>query len=196
MYTATTVDPAKPPRATRHLNARVLCGTCRYKCCNSPSLVVEATPAEQRRLSLPQIFEQHGHCSQLTPTGCRHGSDRPVFCKLFPLQVTPHNTLIVSRWAIMTCPMAHHYRETAAGRHVRRENLGPKARLDNSAAALTGDLREWPTALEAGREALTEIYGAAGYQAIVDDLAAINRKDVADAMAVAVADHIQLALFP
>lgn len=179
MYTTGHIDPARPANATRFLNMRVLCGQCGFKCCNSPSLAVECTPQEAADLNLPILFQQEGHCRCLGAAGCVHGARRPVFCKLFPLQVDKNNNLIVSHWAILNCPTAADYvlREQRGGKYYYTRKPGiNRAKENNSHAELVLDapLDTWPNALELCGEAVEEFYTSNGLDRIRRRLALLN----------------------
>ena len=112
MYTLNELDLSKIPKPTKFLQLRVMCGACRYKCCNSPSFVVQCTTEEQKRLDLPEEFPQQGSCPCLTDTGCAHGDGRPLFCKFFPLQihtVKQEPSLVIMHWCILHCPAPNDY---------------------------------------------------------------------------------------
>ena len=159
---ATEVGPGLRP--TKYLARKPLCGLCRFKCCNSPSLEVETTEEEAGRLNLPRRFPQAGRCRCLGPAGCVHGEARPVFCKMFPLQVRPDGALIVSYWSTLNCPTAADYE--LVGRdgelYVYRRKLVGASKAANSQEELRLDrpIEDMPTALDIGAPALDEVFGA------------------------------------
>ena len=176
MYTLTPED--KPPTATRHLNRRVLCGHCNYKCCNGKSLVVLTTEQESEELGLPVVFPQDGHCRCLTPTGCEHGERRPISCQMFPLQVNKRNQLVVSYWSILNCPTAKDYDFVGmdGGRYTyqRRAVSGAKANNSDVTLSLKEPLEQFPTAIECGATAVSKLWGQDGADQIKHELAVLN----------------------
>lgn len=162
-YTLAHIDRERPPKPTRFLNIRVLCGLCRWRCCNSPSLGVELTPEESKRMELPIAFPIAGRCRCLGDAGCSWGAGRPVLCKLFPAQIKPDGNLVCAHWNILNCPTDRDYTFVGMkdGRYVyaRTSKSGPKA--NNSAEGLSLDkpLTDYPTVMQAARPALVELYG-------------------------------------
>lgn len=162
--TLTHIDKSKPPGETKFLTRQVLCGSCQFKCCNSPSLGVECTQAESEALSLPILFQQEGHCRCLTDDGCTHGEQRPVYCRLFPLQISPTNKVVVAHWALLNCPTPKHYEFThhdddgyhyAAAEGVR----GPVSTNLRETITLDHPIEDHPTVEVLGLPALRELYG-------------------------------------
>lgn len=170
MFSIEHVDPNRPPKPTKFIERRIMCGACNFKCCNGKSLNVECTPEEAKTLGLPVLFAQEGRCRCLTDAGCAHGEDRPVFCKLFPLQIKPANkptgspSLIVSYWSILNCPVTTDYvfeHEADGKYHYRRKDVGG-AKRNNSPEVLVLDQpieKEFPEAVQANGEAVDALYG-------------------------------------
>jgi len=168
MYTITHSDKNNPPALTKFLKLRVLCGYCNFKCCNSPSLEVETTENESKALELPRRFPQDGRCQCLTDKGCKHGGKRPVYCRLFSLQVTPDNKLVVSHWAILHCPNQRDYDfiETDENNHNIYEKKKPKSKSKNSfkTLSLKKEINKMPTVVEACKSAIVELWGEDFYK--------------------------------
>ena len=172
MYTVEHANKDNPPTFTKFLRFRVLCGFCNFKCCNSPTLEVETTEAESKRLGLPRRFPQEGSCRCLTKTGCKHGEARPVYCQLFPLQVTKDNKLVVSHWAILHCPNDRDYAfdrvdKTTKGQEFHYNKKKPKSKGKNSFPTLkltNQKLKERPTIVEACKHAIIELWGKDYYE--------------------------------
>jgi hypothetical protein len=162
--TLTHIDKDKHPSGSGFLKLRILCGMCRFKCCNSPSLGVETTAEESERLGLPRQFQEKGSCHCLTDTGCEHGEGRPVYCKLFPLQISPNNKVVVSHWALLNCPQPKHYKLIKVdelGYHYEPNGTGSGAIQKNIPDKVVSKvpLEERPTVKEDGLPALKEIFG-------------------------------------
>ncbi len=167
-YSIEHIDPDHPPKPTKYLHRQVLCGLCNFKCCRSKGLSVECTKIEAKKLDLPIIFQQDGHCRCLTPTGCKHGENRPVFCKLFPLQVLPPRgqqppSLVVSHWSILNCPAATDYifDGVVGGKYTYHRKKVSGAKKNNSQETLELDepLSDFPAVLDFCGEAVDELYG-------------------------------------
>jgi len=167
MYTVTHADKNNPPAFTKFLRFRVLCGYCEFKCCNSPTLEVETTEEESKRMNLPRRFSQEGSCRCLTKTGCKHGEKRPVYCQLFPLQVTPDNKLVLSHWAVLHCPNDRDYAfdetsVTPKGRLFDYNKKKLKSKTKNSFPSLrlvNKKLKDMPTVVESCKVAIIELWG-------------------------------------
>lgn len=164
MITLSHIDVKKPPKPTKFLKRRVLCGLCRFRCCNSPSLEVECTPEESMALGLPQRFPQEGRCRCLGDEGCTLGDKRPVFCKIFPIQISPTNAAVTPYWSILNCPVDtdYEYKEIRDGRYVYQRKSGVSgARRNNSHEELMvpEPLDKWPTVAEMYHYAVELVYG-------------------------------------
>ena len=182
MYSIDGVDPKRPPRSTRHLKHKVMCGLCRFKCCLSPALEVETTEKESVELGLPRRFPIGGHCRCLGEGGCTLGERRPVLCKLAPLQVKD-GKLMVSHWFVLNCPShtdfelervedgKYYYRRKDTISHPRRANC-------QEHVVLNYPIEEFPNALKMNIAAVEELYGkemAERYLQEVETMGAADR---------------------
>jgi Fe-S-cluster containining protein len=78
---------------------------------------VEITEEEQELyqkkfgLELELEWNQDGCCKLLKDddTGCSLGDDRPLFCKLFPLNENTTGRLVLSNWSYLHCPKPQDY---------------------------------------------------------------------------------------
>ena len=99
------------------LEKKIMCGLCNFGCCNHPSFHVEITEDEQEfyqkeyGLDLELEWNQDGCCKLLKDdnTGCSLGDDRPIFCKLYPLNENPSSRLVLSNWSYLHCPKPQDY---------------------------------------------------------------------------------------
>jgi len=94
-----------------------MCGLCNFGCCNHNSFHVEITEEEQEKyqkkfgLDLELEWQQNGCCDLLSKdgSGCSLGDDRPVFCKMYPLEPNKSNRIILGNWAFLHCPKPQDY---------------------------------------------------------------------------------------
>jgi len=99
------------------LSKKIMCGLCNFGCCNHSSFHVEITKDEQKfyqkkfGLDLELEWLQDGCCKLLKDddTGCSLGNDRPLFCKLFPLNENIVGRLVLSNWSYLHCPKPQDY---------------------------------------------------------------------------------------
>ena len=99
------------------LSKKIMCGICNFGCCNHPPFHVEITKDEQKfyqkkfGLELELEWNQDGCCKLLKDddTGCSLGDDRPLFCKLFPLNENTVGRLVLSNWSYLHCPKPQDY---------------------------------------------------------------------------------------
>lgn len=172
MYSIEHARKDNPPKLTKFLKKRVLCGHCSFKCCNSPSFDVETTEEESKRLGLPRRFPQEGKCRCLKKNGCKFGDGRPVYCKLFPLQVTKDNKLVISHWSILHCPISSDYKledEAKEASGTKRVYTKKKAKSKPKNANLEIELhnkklKDLPTVVEVCKDAIIELWGEAYYK--------------------------------
>ena len=95
-----------------------MCGLCNFGCCNHKSFHVEITEDEQEKyrkkfgLDLELEWSQDGCCDLLSQdgTGCSLGDERPVFCKMYPLEPNKSGRIVVGNWAYLHCPKPQDYK--------------------------------------------------------------------------------------
>lgn len=167
-------------RATRHMNSKILCGLCKFVCCKSNIFIVETTPAESEKLGIPMAFPQNGSCPECTETGCKHGKDRPMFCKLFPVAVGDKGELNVPHWAYLHCPQPKHFtfsRIDENGKYVYHKKEGTKGPIGKNIqdeVRLDKPLEEFPTVLEMCEEGMVEMFGTKTLDKVRHGLAVLN----------------------
>jgi len=167
MYTLDDLDRSKPPRKSKFLQMKILCGHCNFKCCNSPSLEVETTPEEAEQHNLPERFPIAGKCRCLGETGCTLPT-RPVFCRFFPLQLKG-DMAVVSHWAVLNCPTAKDYtfcHRDQDGKYVHQRNKVGRNKQTNSPDVLVTDapLEEFPNVVEMNATAVKELWGEQAFE--------------------------------
>ena len=99
------------------LEKKIMCGLCNFGCCNHNSFHVEITEEEQEKyqkkfgLDLELEWQQNGCCDLLSKdgSGCSLGDDRPVFCKMYPLEPNKSNRIILGNWSFLHCPKPQDY---------------------------------------------------------------------------------------
>ena len=90
--------------------------------------------------------------------------DRPVLCKLYPLQYKD-GKLIVNYWSIMHCPTPKHFElvSSTSGTFVygRRSSVGGGIRYNcQELVTLSKPIELFPNVLESCREAVDMLWGA------------------------------------
>ena len=182
------VDQENPPKATRFLNLQIMCGACKFKCCNSEVFSVEISEEERSRYIsqglLPPdtglAWKQNGSCHCLNESGCKFGEDRPAFCKMYPLHVDfEKGTCGTSHWVLTHCPMPKHFEFVGIqdGKYVyrKRDDLkGPVKGNIQGELRLDRPLEEWPTILESNAEGLAEVYSPEMVEQVREQLRTIN----------------------
>ena len=72
-------------------NKKILCGLCKFGCCNSQSFHVEFSKDERDYLGkkynrdIKPVEYQNGKCSHLNGNGCSFGDMKPKYCKTYPI---------------------------------------------------------------------------------------------------------------
>ena len=177
------VNKDKPPKITRHLNRQVLCGCCKFKCCNSEVFAVELTPKEVEKFQLPQLFLQEGRCRCLTEdAGCKYGAERPVFCRIYPVMMDfEGKQLYVVHWAVLHCPTPKHFvfDRMEGEKYVYKKRTDIRVPTNNIQDEIKLDkpLEEFPNVLYANEDGLTELFGAENVEKFKRDLAELNARD-------------------
>jgi len=167
----------------RHLNRQVMCGACNFICCKSKIFIVETTVAESKKLNLPLAFPQNGGCSECLPDGCRHGDDKPVFCRLYPFVVNHNGTSTTSQWVLMNCPTPKNFEfvgvtEDGKYHYKKKENL--KGHVRNNIQAeifLDKPIELFPNILENNVGALLELFGEGWVRKLREGLEKMNEED-------------------
>ena len=177
----TKVDKTNPPRVTRHLRRQTMCGACKFKCCSS--FFVELSVEEAQKHKLPMTWRQQGGCFCNTPTGCRLGSERPSFCKIYPVQIDfERNYCYCPHWALVSCPVPKDFEFIGKedGKYVYRKRSdlkGPKKNNIQDEIRLNHPIEQWPDILAANSEGLDEIYGEGYSLKLREQLNALLRED-------------------
>lgn len=183
LYPKVEASRENPPRATRHLNRQTMCGACNFKCCVSEIFVVEASPAEAEKLGTPLAWPQNGRCQYLCDSGCGFGSDRPSFCKLYPIEIDfERNQLIAPFWAITHCPTPKDFvfvgMDGEKYVYRKREDIkGPKKNNIQDEIRLDYPIEEFPNILENNAQALRELYGDEMLESVRSQLKELNGEE-------------------
>jgi Fe-S-cluster containining protein len=160
-------------------NAIFLCSHCNHRCCCSPSFWTDLTDKElvnikeKYHIALEKRHHLNGHCTLLHEdnTGCRLKEDRPLFCKLAPILVTPKNKLAVSIWFYRFCPVATNYSFVGMSNNKFEYKFIGKSQLTivNKPLSLFLDkkIEEYPPLYETCKEALLELCGEEYYVKMV-----------------------------